>query len=106
MQQTDSNVRGRVSLTFILVHPMEPQTSLLAAVFVSQALDYAGSTPYVRDNIISHITYVPTMAARQQEQLMSGERSSVAELPYSDMNPEKNQSMKKELHAIAQAAAI
>lgn len=32
-------------------------------VFVSQALDYQGSTPYVDDNIISYITYVPTMAA-------------------------------------------
>jgi len=32
-------------------------------IFVSQALDYQGSTPYIRDNIIAHITYVPTMAA-------------------------------------------
>ena len=32
-------------------------------VFVSQALDYQGSTPYVDDNIISYITYIPTMAA-------------------------------------------
>jgi carboxypeptidase C (cathepsin A) len=32
-------------------------------VFLSQALDYQGSTPYVRDNIIAHITYVPTMSA-------------------------------------------
>jgi len=37
--------------------------SLNGIVFVSQALDYQGSTPYIRDNIISHITYVPTMAA-------------------------------------------
>lgn len=37
--------------------------SLNGIVFVSQALDYQGSTPYVRDNIISHITYVPSMAA-------------------------------------------
>ncbi|MCB1701118.1 MAG: serine carboxypeptidase [Pseudomonadales bacterium] len=37
--------------------------SLNGIVFVSQALDYAGSTPYVRDNLISHITYLPTMAA-------------------------------------------
>jgi carboxypeptidase C (cathepsin A) len=37
--------------------------SLNGIVFVSQALDYQGSTPYVRDNIISHITYLPTMAA-------------------------------------------
>ena len=27
------------------------------------ALDYQGSTPYVRDNLVSFITYVPTMAA-------------------------------------------
>jgi len=32
-------------------------------VFVSQALDYQGSTPYVDDNIISYITYIPTMSA-------------------------------------------
>jgi carboxypeptidase C (cathepsin A) len=37
--------------------------SLNGIIFISQALDYAGSTPYVRDNIISHITYIPTMAA-------------------------------------------
>lgn len=37
--------------------------SLNGILFVSQALDYQGSTPYVRDNIVSHITYVPTMAA-------------------------------------------
>lgn len=32
-------------------------------VFISQALDYAGSTPYVDDNLISFVTYLPTMAA-------------------------------------------
>lgn len=37
--------------------------SLNGIVFVSQALDYQGSTPYVRDNLIAHITYLPTMAA-------------------------------------------
>ena len=37
--------------------------SLNGILFVSQALDYQGSTPYVRDNVVSHITYVPTMAA-------------------------------------------
>ena len=37
--------------------------SLNGIVFISQALDYQGSTPYVRDNIVSFITYVPTMAA-------------------------------------------
>ena len=37
--------------------------SLNGIIFVSQALDYQGSTPYVRDNIIAHITYLPTMSA-------------------------------------------
>jgi carboxypeptidase C (cathepsin A) len=37
--------------------------SLNGIVFISQALDYTGSTPYVRDNIIAHVTYLPTMAA-------------------------------------------
>jgi len=32
-------------------------------VLISQALDYQGSTPYIRDNIIAHVTYLPTMAA-------------------------------------------
>ncbi|GGF78374.1 S10 family peptidase [Alteromonas lipolytica] len=32
-------------------------------VFVSQALDYQGSSPYIPDNIISFVTYLPTMAA-------------------------------------------
>jgi carboxypeptidase C (cathepsin A) len=32
-------------------------------ILISQALDYAGSTPYVEDNIISFVTYLPTMAA-------------------------------------------
>ncbi|WP_240615554.1 S10 family peptidase [Alteromonas facilis] len=32
-------------------------------IFVSQALDYQGSSPYIDDNIISYITYIPTMAA-------------------------------------------
>ena len=32
-------------------------------IFVSQALDYQGSSPYVDDNIVSYITYIPTMAA-------------------------------------------
>ena len=41
----------------------EMDISLNGIMFVSQALDYQGSTPYVRDNIVSHITYVPTMAA-------------------------------------------
>jgi carboxypeptidase C (cathepsin A) len=37
--------------------------SLNGIVFISQALDYQGSTPYIRDNILAHITYLPTMAA-------------------------------------------
>jgi carboxypeptidase C (cathepsin A) len=32
-------------------------------IFISQALDYQGSTPYIRDNIVAHITYLPTMSA-------------------------------------------
>ena len=39
------------------------KVALNGIIFVSQALDYQGSTPYVRDNIVSHITYLPTMAA-------------------------------------------
>ncbi len=41
----------------------EMSISLNGILFISQALDYQGSTPYVRDNIVSFITYVPTMAA-------------------------------------------
>jgi carboxypeptidase C (cathepsin A) len=37
--------------------------SLNGMIFVSQALDYQGSTPYIRDNIIAHITYLPSMSA-------------------------------------------
>jgi len=37
--------------------------SLNGIVLISQALDYQGSTPYIRDNIVSHITYLPTMSA-------------------------------------------
>ena len=37
--------------------------SLNGIIFISQALDYQGSSPYIRDNLISHITYLPTMAA-------------------------------------------
>jgi carboxypeptidase C (cathepsin A) len=32
-------------------------------IFVSQALDYTGSTPNLRDNIVAYVTYLPTMAA-------------------------------------------
>jgi carboxypeptidase C (cathepsin A) len=37
--------------------------SLNGIIFISQALDYQGSTPYIRDNIVAHITYLPTMSA-------------------------------------------
>ena len=36
--------------------------SLNGIILISQALDYAGSTP-VDDNLVSYITYLPTMAA-------------------------------------------
>jgi carboxypeptidase C (cathepsin A) len=32
-------------------------------ILISQAMDYTGSSPYVDDNLISFITYLPTMAA-------------------------------------------
>lgn len=41
----------------------ELMMSLNGIVFVSQALDYLGSTPYVRDNYVANVTYLPTMAA-------------------------------------------
>ncbi len=41
----------------------ELMLSLNGLIFVSQALDYQGSTPYIRDNIIAHVTYLPTMSA-------------------------------------------
>ena len=41
----------------------EHMVALNGLIFVSQALNYAGSTPYVSDNLISHVTYLPTMAA-------------------------------------------
>lgn len=37
--------------------------NLSGIIFISQALDYQGSTPYIRDNMIAHVTYLPTMAA-------------------------------------------
>lgn len=39
------------------------QMGVNGIIFVSQALDYAGSSPYVDDNLISYVTYLPTMAA-------------------------------------------
>lgn len=41
----------------------ELMMGLNGIVFVSQALDYQGSTPYVRDNLVAHVTYLPTMSA-------------------------------------------
>ncbi len=32
-------------------------------VLISQAMDYTGSTPYVSDNFVAFVTYLPTMAA-------------------------------------------
>lgn len=48
-----------------VAHMLESEMNLAlnGIVFISQALDYAGSTPYVDDNLISFVTYVPTMAA-------------------------------------------
>lgn len=41
----------------------EIHMSLNGLIFVSQALDYLGSSPYVRDNMTANVTYLPTMAA-------------------------------------------
>lgn len=49
------------AVTKILEQEMDISVSGL--LFVSQALDYQGSSPYIRDNLIAHITYLPTMAA-------------------------------------------
>lgn len=41
-----------------------PEPVLVAGVImISQAMDYAGSSPYVGDNFTSDVTYLPTMAA-------------------------------------------
>lgn len=45
-----------------LMRGSEP-LSVSGVMLISQALDYAGSTPYVEDNLISFVTYLPTMAA-------------------------------------------
>jgi len=37
--------------------------SLNGIVFISQALDYQGSTPSLRGNLIAEVTYLPTMSA-------------------------------------------
>lgn len=39
------------------------QMGVNGIILVSQALDYAGSSPYVDDNLISYVTFLPTMAA-------------------------------------------
>ena len=45
-----------------LMRGSEP-VGVSGVVLISQALDYAGSTPYVEDNLVSFVTYLPTMAA-------------------------------------------
>ena len=41
----------------------ERMMGLNGLIFVSQALDYTGSSPYYDHNLIAYVTYVPTMAA-------------------------------------------
>lgn len=53
----------RAALVARLLEGDDFMMSLNGLIFVSQALDYTGSTPYVRDNLIAHVTYLPTMAA-------------------------------------------
>lgn len=45
-----------------LMRGSEP-LAVKGVALISQAMDYTGSTPYVDDNFISFITYLPTMAA-------------------------------------------
>jgi carboxypeptidase C (cathepsin A) len=45
-----------------LMRGSEP-ISVSGVILISQALDYTGSTPYVDDNLIAFVTYLPTMAA-------------------------------------------
>ena len=45
-----------------LMRGSEP-IAVAGVALISQAMDYTGSTPYVDDNFISFVTYVPTMAA-------------------------------------------
>ncbi|MEO0973376.1 MAG: serine carboxypeptidase [Pseudomonadota bacterium] len=49
------------AVAHILEEDMEIAVNGIA--FISQALDYAGSSPYVDDNLTSFITYLPTLAA-------------------------------------------
>lgn len=45
-----------------LMRGSEP-IAVKGVVLISQALDYTGSSPYVDDNLIAFVTYLPTMAA-------------------------------------------
>jgi carboxypeptidase C (cathepsin A) len=45
-----------------LMRGSEP-IAVSGVILVSQAMDYTGSTPYVEDNLVSFVTYLPTMAA-------------------------------------------
>ncbi len=53
----------RAALVARLLESDDFMMSLNGLIFISQALDYTGSTPAIRDNIIAHATYLPTMAA-------------------------------------------
>jgi carboxypeptidase C (cathepsin A) len=45
-----------------LMRGSEP-IGVTGVVLISQAMDYTGSSPYVDDNLIAFVTYLPTMAA-------------------------------------------
>jgi carboxypeptidase C (cathepsin A) len=53
----------RAALVARLLESDDFMMSLNGLIFVSQALDYTGSSPAVRDNLIAQVTYLPTMAA-------------------------------------------
>jgi carboxypeptidase C (cathepsin A) len=53
----------RAALVARLLESDDFMMSLNGLIFISQALDYTGSTPTIRDNIIAHATCLPTMAA-------------------------------------------
>ena len=53
----------RAAVVANLLQGKKFQMGLNGIIFISQALDYTGSSPYVRDNLIAHVTYLPTMAA-------------------------------------------
>lgn len=52
--------------------------ALNGLILISQALDYTGSTP-VHDNLISYITYLPTMAATARYHGKAGQGQSLEE---------------------------